>query len=126
MIKLNLDEVIKFIIIGIIGFGLELGILYVLTEKIGIFYLMSSQFSFIIGVCLNYILCKCFVFNKATKKTKNTFIIFVLSSSIGLIITQFLMKLLVNKIRLHYIFAKFIVALVVLVWNYVTKKHILT
>ena len=53
--KKIINQLFKFGIVGGIAFVIDYGLLYLLTEKIGIYYLVSSLISFSVSVIFNYI-----------------------------------------------------------------------
>ena len=53
--KKIINQLFKFGIVGGIAFVIDYGLLYLLTEKIGIYYLISSLISFSVSVIFNYI-----------------------------------------------------------------------
>lgn len=120
----RIHEILNFLFAGGICFIFELTLLYVLTEYLNLSYLFSSGLAFSIAVIINYILCKKFVF-RVQNKNKKAFLLFVVTSIIGLGINQLCMWFLVEKIFLYYMFAKILATAVVTFWNYITKKIIL-
>lgn len=56
-----MNEFIKFCIAGLLTFFVDYGLLYILTEYVGLNYLLSSAFSFTAAVMINYIICQLFV-----------------------------------------------------------------
>ncbi len=116
----------KFGLVGVLCFGIDYGLMIFLTEVGGIPYLVSSGISFSVSVMVNYILSLTFVFE--TDKNKNKiveFLVFIMLSVIGLGINQILMWVCVDKLYVHYMLSKIGVTLVVMVYNFVTRKFIL-
>ena len=123
--KLLKDDKVKFFIAGGFGFVLEFFIMMLLTEKFKIYYNTSSSIAFIIGVIVNYYLCKYWIFENVKKQSILSLLFFIISSVIGLLLTIVLMDLFVESVKIHYMISKFIAALIVMVFNYVAKKLIL-
>ena len=123
--KLLKDDKVKFFIAGGFGFVLEFFIMTLLTEKFKIHYNTSSSIAFIIGVIVNYYLCKYWIFENVKKQSILSLLFFIISSVIGLLLTIVLMDLFVESVKIHYMISKFIAALIVMVFNYVAKKLIL-
>ncbi len=68
LITLTLREkesrrLIKFLATGVAGIGIGLGLLWFMTEKMGIFYLVSAGISKEIGILLSFVLNEVWVFN---------------------------------------------------------------
>lgn len=118
-------ELFRFAVAGGSCFILELSVLYSLTEFAGINYLTSAMFAFIISVIVNYIMCARWVF--ATKKRSLAkSVIFAATSIAGLGINQLCMWTFVELGGLHYMLAKIVAAAIVTIWNFITKRMVLT
>ncbi|WP_195540326.1 GtrA family protein [Eubacterium maltosivorans] len=115
-------EIFRFGIAGGLGFIVDYGILFTFTEFLKINYLISSGISFTVSVIVNYIICIIWVFKDAKKNDNKTVILFIGSSLIGLLINQFLMWFLVEKLSIYYMFSKIISTIIVMIWNYLAKR----
>lgn len=115
-------EIFRFGIAGGLGFIVDYGILFTFTEFLKINYLISSGISFTVSVIVNYIICIIWVFKDAKKNDSKTVILFIGSSLIGLLINQFLMWFLVEKLSIYYMFSKIISTIIVMIWNYLAKR----
>lgn len=122
MIKL-IKQLLKFGVVGGIAFLIDYSLLYILTEIVGIHYLISSLISFSVSVIFNYAASVMWVFdvNKEKSKVKN-FILFIALSVVGLGINQLIMWGGVDKLHLHYMFVKLFATAVVMVFNFITRK----
>lgn len=119
-------QFLQFGIVGVICFVIDYGLMIILTEYIGIDYLLSCALSFIISTTANYYLSKRYVFEfKRNKNMTIEFILFVLLSSVGLGLTETLMFTFVDKFGLYYMFSKIIVTGIVMFYNFLTRKIIL-
>ncbi len=119
----RIDEVLRFGIVGGVCFVVDFGLLYILTDRVGLHYLWSSAVSFTVAVALNYWLCLRFVFFNVGRQTLRQAILFVATSAVGLLLNQFSLWLLVNFFALHYLVGKIVATAVVTIWNYVTKRR---
>ena len=63
-------EILRFLLVGGGCFLLDYGLLYVLTEYAGLYYLLSSGISFSVSVFVNYRLCLIYVFHGASAETR--------------------------------------------------------
>lgn len=64
--------------------------------------------------------------SKFDKSEKNKeFLIFVILSIIGLAINELIMWFFVEEFSLHYILSKVIATIIVMVWNFITRKMFL-
>lgn len=124
--KKLIEQIMKFGVVGFLCFGIDYGLMILLTEACGISYLLSSGISFSVSVIVNYILSLKFVFDTGKGNNKIVeFLIFIILSVIGLGINQALMWVCVDKLHVHYMLSKIGVTGVVMVYNFVTRKVIL-
>jgi len=113
----------KFSIVGIICFIVDFAVLYVLKEFVNMHVLLAAGISFSVSVVLNYILSIYFVFDVDRQKNKKrNFILFVVFSVIGLILTELLMKFGIDVLKINYMLVKVGATLIVMVYNFVTRK----
>lgn len=88
--------------------------------------LVSTAAGFVVGLAVNYILSLTFVFrkkdNKGNGKSVAAFLIFTVVGIIGLGLTELIMYLGAELLRISYLIVKVGAAAIVLVWNYVGRK----
>lgn len=107
----------RFTIVGFLCFGIDYGLLVLLTEVFGINYLISNIISFTASVIVNYYLSTKYVFNARTGQ----FTGFVLLSVAGLCINEFIMYIS----PVEYTITKIFATAVVMVFNFITRKKLL-
>lgn len=117
------SQIIKFGFAGGTAFVIDAGLLFLLTEFCGIHYLISGMISFTASVIYNYILSVKWVFDakKDANKTQE-FIVFIVLSVIGLGINQLFMWLFVDMMHIYYMLSKIIATVIVMVYNFITRK----
>ena len=120
--KKLINQLLRFGIVGFIAFLIDYGILYFLTDIVGINYLVSSAISFSVSVIFNYIASIAFVFDTGHKQTYKDVILFLVLSLIGLGINQLLMYVGVDKIHINYLIVKIGATAVVMIFNFITRK----
>ena len=124
--KKLIAQVLKFGVVGVIAFAIDYGVLILLTEVFGLYYLLSAMISFTVSVVFNYLASMKYVFRGREDISRlKEFIIFVVLSLIGLGLTELLMWLLVDKALIHYMVSKILVTGIVMVWNFVSRKLLL-
>ena len=126
MTRERMLEIVRFCFVGGISFLMDYGLLFVLTEFVGLYYLYSSAISFSVTVVFNYWLCVIYVFKGAKSQTTRQAIIFFGTGVIGLGLNQLCMWLFVAVAGLHYMLAKIFATAIVTIWNYVTKRKAVT
>lgn len=122
-IKDLVRQLFRFGVCGVIAFAIDYGLLYALTEFVGINYLVSSAISFCVSVVVNYLISVNWVFDVAGERSKGKDLaVFVILSAIGLGINQLVMWVTVEKFALWYMIGKLIATFIVMIWNYITRK----
>ncbi len=99
----------------------------ILFKEIGLHYLIAAVIGFFVGLAVNFLLSKLFIFQKdnAAIGKKGEFIAYAVIGVIGLGITELLMYFFTDIIQLHYAISKIIAAVIVLFWNFIARKKIL-
>ena len=123
--KKLISQFFKFGVVGVIAFIVDYLSLYLLTEFLNVYYLISSIISFLLSIIVNYMLSIKWVFDIKKKQSFKDVIIFTLLSAIGLLINLLVMYLSVEVFKIHYMIGKLIATFIVMIWNFVTRKMFL-
>ena len=116
-------QLMRFAVVGGSAFAIDYGVMIFLTELFGVDYLISCGISFTVSVIYYYILSVKWVFDVGDGRDKRKeFVLFLFMSIIGLGLNQLLMWLLVEKMEIYYMMAKIMVTVVVMVYNFITRK----
>ena len=121
--KKRTGEVIRFALTGGVCFLVELGVLILLKSGLGLDTLIATPVAFLVSVILNYLLCKAG---------------FLITSLIGLGLNELLMLLFRltlgeetvilspgGKDIKMYVLNKCLATLIVMIWNYFSKRAVL-
>ena len=93
------------------------------TEGFGIFYLLSSTLSYAISLIFNYFASMKFVFRSREDMGRlREFVTFTLLCLMGMGLNQLILWLIVEKCGIYYMISKILATVVVMVWNFVTRK----
>lgn len=117
-----LNQILKFGLVGGMAFVIDYVLLYLCTEFLHIHYLISSIISFTVSVIFNYILSIKWVFDVKKKQDVKDFVIFIILSVIGLGINSLIMYVMVEKFGVYYMLSKIVSTVVVMVYNFITRK----
>ncbi len=139
MKRQRLGEIIRFVIAGGAGFAVELGALILLKEKAGLDTLIAVPIAFFLSVIVNYLICVFWVFSGAREQSRKNQVAFFLTSAVGLLLNELLMFLFrvmwgedpvlftVFSFPVSlYVMNKILSTGIVMIWNYLTKRYILT
>lgn len=134
----RLTEVIRFVLTGGVCFLIEQLVLSLLKELFQLDVNFGTPIAFLVSVVFNYLLCVKWVFPTANGKGSKTKAGFVLTSGIGFFLNWGIMALLTCllgqdavlltlfgfSLKVYHI-NKTIATLLVMVWNYFTKRLVL-
>lgn len=117
-----INQILKFGVVGGLAFVIDYTLLYILTEFLGVHYLISSVISFTVSVIFNYIMSIKWVFDVNREQGVKEFVVFVVLSIIGLGINSLIMYLMVDIMSIYYMISKLVSTAVVMVYNFITRK----
>lgn len=121
-----LIQIFKFGIVGGIAFLIDYIVLFCCKEFIGLSVLLSAAIAFTVSVVYNYIASVKWVFDvNKEKSAKKNFVIFIILSIIGLIITEIIMWIGSDIMKINYLIVKIIATAIVMVFNFITRKMFL-
>ena len=116
-------QIMKFIIVGGIATIIDYIIFYILYEKFGINTVISNILSFTISTIYNFIASVKWVFDIDKKKgVSRQFIIFITFSIIGLALNTGIVYLCVDIIKIYSLIGKIVATIIVMVFNFITRK----
>ena len=119
-------QIFKFGIVGGIAFLIDYIVLFCCKEFIGLSVLLSAAIAFTVSVIYNYIASVKWVFDvNKEKSAKKNFVIFIILSIIGLIITEIIMWIGSDIMKINYLIVKIIATAIVMVFNFITRKMFL-
>ncbi len=117
------EQIIKFGIVGGLAFLIDYGIMVLCKEVFKFDVLVAAGFGFTVSVIFNYIASVKWVFNVNENNSKSKqFITFIIFSIIGLIITEIIMYIGTDIMKISYLIVKVGATLIVMVFNFITRK----
>ena len=132
------SEVLRFLIAGGVCFLVELGMVILLKGQLGIDTLIATPIAFLVSVILNYILCVVWVFRGTKNQGAGAKAGFLITSLIGLGLNELLMllfRLILGEDAViltlggreinMYVLNKCLATLIVMIWNYFSKRAVL-
>ena len=134
----RLGEALRFAVTGGICFLIEFAALVGLRDGLGLDTLIATPAAFLISVVVNYAMCVRWVFLAAGEQRNAARLGFLLTSVMGLLLNEGLMLLFrtafgedgvlltAGEFSLaQYMVNKVLATLIVMIWNYFTKRWIL-
>ena len=135
----KMQEILRFVITGGVSFVVEFILLVVLRDTAGLPTLLANAIAFTVSVIVNYFLCLLWVFQGAQGGSRGKQAVFFLTSLIGLALNELIMFVLgavlgedtvlfsfAGRAVSMYMVNKVIATLLVMVWNYFSKRAVLT
>lgn len=120
-----LVQLFRYTLVGGTAFVVDFALLYVLTSLVGINYLISASVSFMVGLCVNYLISVLWVFQKDEAYINNKWVEFLACAFIGVVglgLNTLLIWLFTDKVGLNYLISKIIAAAIVYQWNFFARK----
>lgn len=103
---------------------LDISILWILTNSLGVHYLLSATISFSFSASLSYIGVRHFVFTHTHRSLKAGYLYFLMITGTGLALTLGGMAILVEIFNLHYMVARILIAGAIGLWNYLMNLYV--
>lgn len=120
------EQILKFGVVGFIAFGIDYGVLMLLSQVCGVDPVLSAAISFIVSLVFNYVASMRFVFSHRDDMSRTReFVTFLVLSAIGLGINELIMwggVAMLGKSPLAVTAIKVFATAVVMVWNFVSRK----
>ena len=134
----RLGEAVRFAVSGGVCFLIEFAALVLLRDRAGLDTLIAVPAAFLISVIVNYLMCVRWVFPAAGEQRNAARLGFLVTSVMGLLLNEGLMLLFrvlfgeeqpIITVRSFtvtmYMVNKALATLLVMIWNYFTKRYIL-
>lgn len=131
-------EVLRFVFSGGVCFLIEYAVLIALKELAGMNVVLATPIAFLVSVAVNYLMCVKWVFSGVSETGAGTTIGFAVTSAAGLLLNTLIMwaltallgedRILFTAFGLTiriYMLNKVLATMLVMIWNYFTKRHIL-
>jgi putative flippase GtrA len=118
------ERIIGFFLIGAVSSAIDIGLLYYLTEFVGIWYLVSAALSYCCGTLVSYGMNKYLNFHDRNQNYLTQFMTFAAISVSCLMMNLGIIWLAVEMFSVGYLSAKILATLFVFFWNYHGQKTI--
>lgn len=113
----------RYTLIGTLTFALDLLLLWILMEFLNAHILVAASLAFFAAVSLNYCINRSFAFKGTERTVWDGYKNFIAIAVVGAISTSMLLWVLVEQTDLHVAIARFVVALVVGIGNYLVNLY---
>ena len=119
-------QLFRYIFVGGIAFIVDLTSLFLLTNYLGIYYLISAAIAFILGLFVNYLLSVNWVFDRRSfEKRSFEFGLFAFIGLVGLGLNEVFIWFFTQNLQIYYLYSKILAAIIILFWNFFARKYTL-
>ncbi len=134
----RLGEIIRFVVTGGVCFVVEFVVLVLLVDTLHLDTLIATPIAFLVSVIVNYLMCMAWVFEGTKDAGAAANVGVLITTMSGLLLNELLMLLF--RVTLGettvlvtifgfaftmYMLNKCLATLIVMVWNYFTKRAVL-
>lgn len=117
---LSYNKILRFIVAGGIGAATDLALLYIFTDVIGLWYVLSAIFAFSASLIVSFILQKFWTFSDKRRLSISWQAPWYLCIALGnLIVNTLLVFVFVDYGHLHYLLAQIITSLIIAVSSFI-------
>ena len=124
--KKLIEQILKFGVVGIIATVIDFGVLYILSQPLGMDPVISAGISFCVSLVFNYVASMRYVFTHREDMSRSReFVIFLVLSLIGLAINEAIMAAgvaVLGNSAFAVMGTKVLATAIVMVWNFVSRK----
>ncbi|MGI0011041.1 MAG: GtrA family protein [Nitrosopumilaceae archaeon] len=125
-ISLFAKHAFKYYLVGASGIFVNLGILFVLTEYVGLWYLLSSSIAIYVSITSNFLLNKAWTFRDTVIKQRGFLMYgkFIGVSLVGMGIQLGFNYMFVEKLSVYYLLAALISIVIASSVNFVLNRRL--
>jgi len=122
----EIRRISKFGVVGLSGTLLSLGILFVLTDLAGVYYLISNGIALEVGCVNNFICNDVWTYRDNTNHFSwlHRFFSFQSIAAGGFVLNMLITYALTDFANIYYMVSNMVAIVVVFIWNYVVNKKI--
>lgn len=119
-------QAVRYLFVGGLCTVIDMGLLYLLTEHLGVHYILSGALSFSAGVTANYFMCTKWVFTESKIKNRGVeFLFYIFVSIVGLGLNLGILWILTSLIECYFMLSKMVAIAITLIWNFCSRKYLL-
>lgn len=118
-----LKDMFKYGCVSVFALVVDVGLLYILVEYVGLHHVLAATVSFTGGLVVNYCLARLYVFKKSRLPFRQEFVLYAVIGVIGLGLNDIIIYLLVG-IQVWYMYAKAVSVAVVFFFNFFGRRRL--
>ena len=122
--KYNIQQYVKFVICGCSSNLVELALLYIFTNHLHFWYLISYLISSSISACFTYLSNRFWTF-KGSSITIQSLFSFVIVHVLNILISSSLLFFFTTIVGIYYLISKIMITAMSCIWNYFVSKYLI-
>lgn len=116
-------ELFLYGFVSVFALVVDVGLLYILVEYVGLHHVLAATVSFTGGLVVNYCLARLYVFKKSKLPFRQEFMLYAVIGVIGLGLNDLIIHLLVG-LQVWYMYAKAVSVAVVFFFNFFGRRRL--
>ncbi len=120
------DHLVKSAVSSALGFAVDFSCLFLLVDKLKLFYPVAATLGFILGSSVVFVLSRSWVFPRRRASAGIAqYSAFLILAAVGAGLNLVLIWFITETFSVHYLISKIICGLVVFSFNFATRKYII-
>lgn len=115
-------KIIKFGIVGFLGFVIDFGLTYIFKEKLKMNKFVANALGFLISAVVNFTVNRMWTFQNHNPDLALQFGKFMAIASVALMLNSLIIYILNGKIRINFYVSKIIAVLFVMFYNFIMNS----
>lgn len=116
-------QFVRYGFVAVAAFAFDFGLLFVFTDFLHIFYVLSATMSFAISVVVNYFLSVAWAFGDRVERQRTTeIVLFIAICLVALALNDVFIWLFTSVFGLYYLFSKLITVAIVFFWSFGARR----
>ena len=119
-------QLLRYMVAGGVAFVADVAVLALLTQGLGVHYLIAAAVAFLLGMAINYAISVRWVFKyRSVDNPRYEQLLFLTIGLIGLLMNELVLLVGTHWLHWFYLHSKLLATTVVLGWNFGARKVIL-
>ncbi|QLI80988.1 GtrA family protein [Chitinibacter fontanus] len=118
-------QFLSYLFVGGAAFVVDYSSMIFLVERLSFNYIAAAISSFMIGLLVNFFLCRKYIFSSIINSLQMEFMLFFITGITGVILCLSILHLLVSVYHINYKDAKLVATAVVFVFNFLSRRVII-
>jgi putative flippase GtrA len=116
-------QFVRYGFVAVVAFAFDFGLLFVFTEYLHMFYVLSATLSFAISVVVNYFLSVSWAFGVRVERQRTVEIgLFIAICVVALSLNDVFIWLFTSAFGLYYLFSKLLTVAIVFFWSFGARR----